>query len=187
MLAFPKQNNCSLLALHNDWLSLLPFKWQGNNPSYLPRWWMYNLLVGHSLYQVSDRCPHLLHHLMAKQWWAERSWLRHWFFFFFTLSWLLQSLKFLHPLLSPSGACCYRDLAGWFNCLYWDTDTFQLFPCWRGASQKVFLVIWDLDDAGRRHSHVSPLTELTGLFPSLRSCVLSPRKCQRHDCTMKHL
>ena len=108
-------------------------------------------------------------------------------FFFFTLSWLLQSLKFLHPLLSPSGACCYRNLAGWFNCLYWDTDTFQLFPCWRGASQKVFLVIWDLDDAGRRHSQVSPLTELTGLFPSLRSCVLSPRKCQQHDSTVKHL
>lgn len=92
MLPFPKQNNCSLLTLHNNWLSLLPFKWQGNNPSYLPRWWMYNLLVGHSLYQVSDRCPHLLHHLMAKQWWAERSWLRHWFFFFF-----LPCLDFCSP------------------------------------------------------------------------------------------
>lgn len=186
MLPFPKQNNCPLLTLNKDWLSLLSFKWQGIIPltslgdGCTTSWW-------DIVYQVSDGCPHRLHHLMTKQWWAERSWLRDWFFFFFTLSWLLQSLKFLHPLLSPSGACCYRNLAGWFNCLYWDTDTFQLFPCWRGASQKVFLVIWDLDDAGRRHSQVSPLTELTGLFPSLRSCVLSPRKYQQHDSTMKHL
>ena len=55
-------------------------------------------------------------------------------------------------LLSPSGTRCYRNMEGWLNCLYWDADTFELFPCWRRASQKVFLVIWDHDDAVRRHS-----------------------------------
>ena len=70
----------------------------------------------------------------------------------FALSWVPQALKFLYSPLSPSGACCYRNLAGWFNCLHWDENTFRLFPCWRRASQKVFLVTWDLDNTGRRHS-----------------------------------
>lgn len=54
--------------------------------------------------------------------------------------------------LSPPGSCCYRNLAGLFNCLYWDADTSRLVPSWKRASQKVFLVTWDLDKAGRRHS-----------------------------------
>lgn len=65
--------------------------------------------------------------------------------------------------LSPPGSCCYRNLAGLFNCLYWDADTFRLFPSWKRASQKVFLVTWDLDKAGRRHSQ--------SLYsPSLQDC-----------------
>lgn len=98
--------------------------------------------------QLTDRCPQLLlYHIVTKQGRAERSWWRNWF---------LPCLDFHNPwsfctfLFLPQGACCYRNLAGWSNCLYWDADTFQLFPCWRRASQKVFLVILCLDNAANR-------------------------------------
>lgn len=99
MLPFPKQNNCPLLTLNKDWLSLLSFKWQGIIPltslgdGCTTSWW-------DIVYQVSDGCPHRLHHLMTKQWWAERSWLRDWFFFFlpcldFCSPWSFCTLFFL--------------------------------------------------------------------------------------------
>lgn len=127
MLSVLKQNNCSLLTpITTDFHSSL--SWQGNNSLTslgdgmgLTSWWdivSTRLVTGAHIYfitlwQSSDG-------LKEADWDTD-------FFFFLPCLDFCSPWSFCTPLLSPSGACCYRYLAGWFNCLYWDTDTFQLF------------------------------------------------------------
>lgn len=170
-LILPFFEQTALPALCGSWSSqhledrffTNPFRVAGDNPSHL-QWlqWACNL-AWETVSQCSDRCPQLLlYHIVTKQGWAERSWLRNWFLpcLDFHRPWSFCTLLFL-----LQGACCYRNLAGWFNCLYRDADTFRLFPCCRTARQKVFLVIWDLDNAAKRHSRSLYSLGLQGYSP----------------------